>query len=234
MSSVIDFHTHILPAVDDGSDSLESSLRMLEMESEQGIERVVLTPHFYANHDSPERFLKRRSKAFAQLSESLEKIDKSPSLYLGAEVYYFEGISDCEFLQEMAIDLAYNGKRLVMIEMPMRKWSERMLLEIDGIWHKQRLVPVIAHIDRYIDAMGMKNIPERLFELPVLIQANSGFFIKRSSRKLALNMLQQGKIQLLGSDCHDIDDRKPNLSEAIQIIKRQIGEAELERIASRF
>ena len=61
---VVDFHTHILPGIDDGSSSAEESLAMLQMEKEQGIDTVVVTPHFYPQEDRPERFLKRRKEAF--------------------------------------------------------------------------------------------------------------------------------------------------------------------------
>ena len=62
-----DFHSHILPEIDDGSSSVEESLAMLQAERDQGIQSVVATPHFYAHHDSPERFLKRRAAARQRL-----------------------------------------------------------------------------------------------------------------------------------------------------------------------
>lgn len=46
MANVVDFHTHILPGIDDGSKTSEESVAMLQMEAQQGIEHVVLTPHF--------------------------------------------------------------------------------------------------------------------------------------------------------------------------------------------
>ena len=46
---MIDVHSHILPWIDDGSRSLEESMEMLRQEAEQGIQRVVATPHFYAH-----------------------------------------------------------------------------------------------------------------------------------------------------------------------------------------
>ncbi|MBQ8395535.1 MAG: capsular polysaccharide biosynthesis protein, partial [Oscillospiraceae bacterium] len=67
MSKIIDFHTHVLPKIDDGSSSLKESIGMLRLEAEQGIETVVATPHFYANHDSPEAFLERRKMAQERL-----------------------------------------------------------------------------------------------------------------------------------------------------------------------
>ena len=84
-----DFHSHILPGVDDGSTSLEESLAMLTLEAEQGVRHVVATPHFYAHHDTPEAFLSRRAAAEAMLREALKDHPELPGFTVGAEVYFF-------------------------------------------------------------------------------------------------------------------------------------------------
>ena len=71
MPMVVDFHSHLLPLVDDGSKSIDESIALLRMEAEQGIRRVIATPHFYPQHDSPERFLKRREMAERELREAM-------------------------------------------------------------------------------------------------------------------------------------------------------------------
>ena len=93
MKACADFHSHILPCVDDGSHSVEESLQMLRMEAEQGVTHVVLTPHFYAKHDSPERFLQRRAAAWETLQAAMAGEEGLPQITLCAEVYYFPGIS---------------------------------------------------------------------------------------------------------------------------------------------
>ncbi|MBR5306150.1 MAG: capsular polysaccharide biosynthesis protein, partial [Oscillospiraceae bacterium] len=80
---VVDFHTHILPAIDDGSSSVEESIALLKEEKEQGIDVVVVTPHFYPQNDRPERFLQRRKAAFEQLMEKISPDDKLPQIILG-------------------------------------------------------------------------------------------------------------------------------------------------------
>ena len=55
---MIDFHSHILPGIDDGSKNTQMSLAMIEEEKKQGVHTIVATPHFYADEDSVERFLK--------------------------------------------------------------------------------------------------------------------------------------------------------------------------------
>ncbi len=223
---IIDFHTHILPSVDDGSKSVEDSLEMLKSEAEQGIKKVILTPHFYATHDSPERFINRIRRSRDNLLQFLNGNSQLPEIVLGSEIHFFEGISDCEFLKDMAIE----NTNCVLVEMPMRKWTDRMLLELDGIRQKQKLVPIIAHIDRYMTPFKTNGVIEQLSELPVKLQANADFFINFWSKKLALKLLSEGQIHFLGSDCHNMRDRKPNLSEALAVIKKQSGDSAIQYI----
>ena len=63
-----DFHAHLLPEIDDGSDSVTTSMGMLQLWREQGIERICCTPHFYASSDRPARFLARRQEAYEKLA----------------------------------------------------------------------------------------------------------------------------------------------------------------------
>ncbi|MEF2562838.1 MAG: CpsB/CapC family capsule biosynthesis tyrosine phosphatase, partial [Negativibacillus sp.] len=93
---MIDFHAHILPKMDDGSKSAEESIAMLKIQAEQGIRCVVATPHFYAEHETPQDFLHRREHSYQSLQQEIERQglqEQLPQIRLGAEVRYFEGIS---------------------------------------------------------------------------------------------------------------------------------------------
>jgi len=224
MNTIIDFHTHILPGIDDGSKSLEQSIAMLKMEAEQGIRKVIATPHFYAQLDKPDLFLKRRAEAEKKLRMEMAKHSGLPELEIGAEVYYYNGISDSEALSELTI----GQKRYILIEMPMSPWPGRIFKELENIWIKQNLVPIVAHIDRYIAPLRTFGIPKQLEALPVLVQANAEFFLTKATKHMALRMLKQGRIHLLGSDCHGVESRKPNLGEAVKLISQQFGPGILE------
>lgn len=226
MMPAVDCHTHILPGIDDGSTSLDESIAMLQQEAKQGIRHVIATPHFYANHDTPERFLKRRAQAYRKLRETLEKHEGLPQIHIGAEVYFFYGMSDCDALPEMAVD----GKKYILIEMPHAPWANSMYQELENIYTKRGITPMIAHIDRYIGPLQTHKIPERLSELPVVVQANTSFFTKKMTQIMALKMLREGKIQLLGSDCHNMQMRKPDMLPAMELIKDRLGPEAIEYI----
>lgn len=226
-AAVVDFHSHILPGVDDGSRSLEESLKLLKLEAAQGIRHVVATPHFYPDHDSPERFLRRREASARALRGAMAGREDLPSVSLGAEVHFYFGISESELLPELTID----GGKCVLVEMPRGTWTRSMYAELEGIWTKQGITPVIAHLDRYISPFRTHGIPEQLAELPVMVQANADFFLERRTSRMALRLLKEDRIHLLGSDCHDLKHRRPNLSEAVEKITEALGKEPIARIA---
>ena len=223
---MVDFHSHILPGVDDGSASLEESLELLRREGEQGITHVAATPHFYARYDSPEAFLDRRSCAEERLRQVLEDHPGLPEVICGAEVAFFRGMSDSEFLPQ----LAFFGGTHILVEMPPAPWPEEYCRELAAIWTERGICPIVAHVDRYIGPFRTHGIPMRLAELPVLVQANAEFFLDRRTASMAVRMLKADQIQLLGSDCHNLTSRKPNLGPALARIREKAGESVLERL----
>ncbi len=208
---MVDFHTHILPGIDDGSVSLEQSVQMLKAEKDQGVHCVVLTPHFYPQRDLLESFLQKRAEAFARLQKAAEQAEL-PQLRLGAEVYYYPGMSDSDVLKQLTVaDTGY-----ILVEMPFVPWTKDMYRELQGIYEKQGLIPIVAHVDRYIHPWRTRGIPQRLQELPVLVQANASFFTGRFTAPLAKKLLKEKMIHLLGSDCHDMTGRPPCLGKVWQ------------------
>lgn len=225
MNRIVDFHSHILPGIDDGSGSIEESITMLRMEAEHGIRHVVATPHFYAQHDSIEGFLERRTESEMRLREEMEKYDDLPDITVGAEVYFFRGISESDVLQKLTVGkVPYS-----LIEMPMSPWTDSMYRELEQIYYDQGITPIIAHVDRYFTRFRTFGIPEKLEELPVLVQANASFFCGNSVAR-AMRMLQKEQIHLLGSDCHNLRSRQPNLGKAVDRIQKQTGTKILARI----
>lgn len=226
MNKIVDFHSHILPGIDDGSKNREESIAMLQMEQAQGIDCVVATPHFYPQHDQLSRFLDRRAQAEEILREKKGKQEKLPKLCIGAEVHFFRGISDCEELQLLTID----GGSHILIEMPQIPWTDEMYRQLERIYTKQNLHPIIAHIDRHLKGFRASRLLQRLEDIPVLVQANAEFFQNKRTQSLAMRMLRDGKIHLLGSDCHNLTTRKPNLEAALKKIEKRLGEDAIARI----
>lgn len=226
MPHIIDFHSHILPGIDDGSQNVEQSIAMLQAESAQGVSHVVLTPHFYAQQDDPKHFFHAREQAERTLRQAMATVSGLPTLSVGAEVYYFNGLWNVSCLPDFAID----GGKYILVELPMPPYPERIFQDLERIYEKRDLIPVIAHIDRYLAPFHTRKLLNRLSELPVILQANGDFFLDPLTRSMALRMLKKGQIRLLGSDCHNMTDRAPNLERALTVIRDHLGEDALSTV----
>jgi len=208
-----DIHCHVLPQMDDGSRDADESLAMLEALAVQGVGCVAATPHFYAGENSPEEFLNRRNAAMAKLAQVWRP--GLPVLKSGAEVCYFEGISRCQGLDALKIQ----GTQLLLLEMPFCRWNQRMLQEV---WELQTsgVSVLLAHIERYLHWQDEQTW-ETLADRGVLNQCNASFFLHWRTRHKAIRMLREGKIHLLGSDSHNMDDRPPQIGEALAVLGQE-------------
>lgn len=225
---MFDIHTHILPNIDDGSRSPGMSVEMIREEAAQGVRGIIMTPHFYADDDTPEDLWKRRSDASSLVAESLRSLHDLPPILLGAEVHFYQGMSRSESLRQLTIA----NTRYILVEMPFRTWHRGFVREVQDIGHNLGLQVILAHIERYFDQD--KALVRELLEDPdILIQSNAEAFIERRTRRKVLKLLKAGQIDLLGSDCHNMTGRAPNLKEAEDIIlKAKLG-ARLEDIDRR-
>ena len=222
--AIIDMHCHILPGVDDGAKDLETSLAMLEASRDQGVQCMVATPHFYATRDRVDAFLARREAAWEVLKSRMGS--DFPEVMLGAEVAFFQGISRAERLDALRIE----GTSSMLLEMPFRPWSQGDVDEVSQIIERHGYTIIIAHIERYLAMHGNTGFIMDLLDMPVKIQINAECLLDWRQRGRMLKMLRNGDVHLLGSDCHGMLHRPPNLAEGREIVTKKLGPEYLDRI----
>ena len=208
---MIDFHTHILPNMDDGSNSVQTSIDLLNILRNDGVKLVCLTSHFYPRNESIEDFLNRRQASFNSLNY------KGLDLRLGAEVHYYRGISTSEDIDKLCIE----GTNILLLELSFSSpINDNVIKDIINLKNKGFKV-ILAHIERY-------NIKEStLIELHnngILMQCNTEAFDGFFKGKTALKWLKNGLIDVIGSDAHNLKDRKPNYGKTMNLIYNKLGE----------
>lgn len=223
---MIDVHTHILPGIDDGSKSVEMSLEMLRISAAQGVKTVVATPHFYPTRNNPEKFYEDRQRAWEQLGQLPEDL---PQVLLGAEVAYFEGISRSSQLEAMRL----GSSDLLLVEMPMSPWTDRMMEELRQIPGNLGLQPVLAHVDRYLHRSQLPRYLEDILDMEIPLQVSASAFGKFSERGKMLRLVKNGCVDFIGSDAHNLTTRVPNMADAAQVISKKLGEEALQDITAR-
>lgn len=218
---MIDFHTHILPGLDDGAKSMEISMEMLSLEHLQGIEYVICTPHFNANKDLSEYFLKYRDDAIKNVIKTAsEEKRKIPHLIPASEVRLTRGLYKCEYLKDMRI----GDTNYILIELPYDEWANKWISEeLYAIKAQTNLDIVLAHVERYISSKKDFEIMERILESVSVIQINAESFLSREGRKWIKKLIRKGYAVVVGSDCHSIGHRKPCMQEGFLMIEKKFG-----------
>ncbi len=214
---MIDWHSHILPKIDDGSRDADESIALLGMLKEQGVDTVVATPHFFADDMSVEKFLSRRQRSLDAVRAAFKggEID----IVSGAEVRYYPGIGKLDSLEKLCIE----GSNLLLLEMPMGEWTDYTVRELSDIANTLGVRLMLAHIERYL-TVQRKSVWSKLYESGVLMQVNASFFNELFTRHKALSMLKNGDIHFIGSDCHNVRHRPPMLGKAYEVIRKKFGD----------
>lgn len=197
-----DYHSHILPGIDDGARDEAMSLAMLDMLNQQGVQRVIATPHFYAHREhSVEQFLLKRQAAF----ERIKSASPMQNILLGAEVSVEYGISELKDIEKLAIQ----GTKLILLELPYRKYEEWMSEEIYHISAGYGLKVILAHIHRYCGYYN-KSEMQSILKTDAYFQINQDAFTHFKERNYAKSLIKQEYPIVFGSDCHNLTDRKPD------------------------
>ncbi|MGN0600677.1 MAG: CpsB/CapC family capsule biosynthesis tyrosine phosphatase [Oscillospiraceae bacterium] len=224
-----DFHSHILPGMDDGASDTEESLKLLSMLSSSGAQRVVLTPHFYRHDEDINRFLSRREKSVEELSAALENMPNCPELALGAEVYFYPSLSSDPDFEKLCIE----GTNYILLELPFEHFYDSFFSDFAKFMNRCSCKIILAHIERYMRFGNTQKEFERLLSMgDIICQMNctslvkSGFF----DRRKLISMLNDGTVRLIGTDTHNSTTRPPMLGEAKDIIVKKCGQQILDRI----
>lgn len=213
---MIDWHSHILPCIDDGSHSITESIRLLNSLKAQGVDTVIATPHFYANSDSVPLFLEKRKSAYDNIKDFLT--DDLPQIILGAEVHYYPGISRMADLKQLRVD----NTRLLLLELPVSRWTEYTIRELLELSSDTDIKIVLAHVERYYGLQPYE-IFEQLSRNGILMQVNASSFCDFSLKRKVLKLLCSGMVQFIGSDCHNLTTRPPNMDKAFNVVFKKLG-----------
>ena len=187
----LDYHSHVLPRCDHGSDSLNTSLKQVALASSVGISTVCATPHFYPHKETVDLFLKRRGKSAELLLSNLPS--GSPKVLIGAEVLICDGMERLDGITELCLE----GTNELLLEMPFYTWPDSVWDTLCRLYERDDLKIIIAHADRY----PAENI-EKLIVNGVSLQLNAECLTKPLHRKRFLSWVENGSVKYLGSDIH--------------------------------
>ena len=217
---MVDIHTHILSGIDDGAADVEEALELLRQEIENGVDKVVLTPHFDCNHTTLNEFLERRNEAYSRLVEAANGI-VIPQLKLGAEVRYSP-----ELLELDLTKLTLGDSDYLLLELPFDHYPAFIEQVIDNMMSRGINV-ILAHVERYLYFRQYPNLLSDLLKKGVLAQVTAAKLIKKSKKSFTLKCINKGLAQIIASDTHSVSKRPPCQAQlGLSLTKKQIEESD--------
>ncbi|MEA2572716.1 MAG: protein-tyrosine phosphatase [Chloroflexia bacterium] len=219
---MIDIHSHIIPALDDGPTDMEVSVAMGRIAAQEGTQVLISTSHSAeASAVGHEGMLERLGQVRAAWRHAGIEIQ----LELGVEIFL-----DYETLEHLRSGRLWTlaGSQYVLVEVPYTPWpayAERALFDLQTAGY----TPILAHPERYTAIQSDPNLLYRLVERGVLAQVTSAALLGEQGDKVhrtAETLVRYGLVQFLASDSHNVKSKRrmPLLKEAVQVATQLIGE----------
>jgi len=216
----VDMHNHVLYGVDDGSDSIETSLEMLKIAEEEGISKIITTPHFiYGAINNNNEYIKSK---FSEFKEMEVEQGINIGLYPGSEVFISPETSS--LVMEGTI-CRLNDSKYILIELPMLSvpdYMEEVLFRLQLQGYK----PIIAHPERN---KVFQQYPDELckfVERGILTQVNSSSINKlygRRVEKVAMEFIESKLVHFVATDAHTCRGRSPRMIHAYERVREVCG-----------
>lgn len=214
---MIDIHCHILYGIDDGARTKQEAIDLLKQQKELGFNEIVLTPHYIENTEF-EATIEKKEELIKELEEETDV-----KLYIGNEVYFSD--KTINLLDKVS---TLNNSKYLLIELPMSskiKDLEEMIFDLTV----NKIVPIIAHPERYSYVQDDIKYLDHLKELGVLFQVNYGSLIGKYGKKCektAKKLLKKNYISFMGTDIHRID-RPIDMEKALNVLKKVVKKQEI-------
>ena len=207
----LDYHAHVLPGCDHGSDSVETSRKQLAMAAAARVRTVCATPHFYPHKESIPSFLQRREASARLLRENLTA--DAPQLQLGAEVLICDGMERLDGLPR----LCRSETNELLLEMPFYQWPEAIWDTLYALCERRDIKIVLAHAERY-----PPEAIEQLIRDNVALQLNSECLTRPLHRKRYLTWIENGSVKYLGSDIHMLGNGYRDFEKCRRLLKKEV------------
>jgi protein-tyrosine phosphatase len=218
---MIDIHNHILPNIDDGADTIETSLEMLRIGQADGIKKIIATPHYGNGYfETPfQDVLKLVEDINMKAKENNIDIEILP----GQEVFLNTHLLS-SYKQGLISTL--NNSKYMLIELPF----DHMPKETFDIIYELRLLgitPIIAHPERYIYIIKKASTINQFIDEGCLFQLTSGSItglFGKEVQRTAENLLRHRICHFIASDAHTINKRCPQIKKSFDKLRETAGE----------
>lgn len=218
---MIDIHCHILPNVDDGSDSIEESIKMAKIAQSEGIKKIINTSHYHP--DFKYKNGEELNNILNLFNQTLKKENIDIDVFLGNEIYFTEDLLDGFEKMDFC---SLNGSRYILVEFSPVNFPKN-LVDVVYELRLKNYIPILAHVERYPKIQENPNIIFDCISEGALIQINASSVVGnngRSSERISKILLDNNMVHFVATDAHSSTSRKPLIKEAYNYIEDKYGD----------
>lgn len=224
---MIDIHCHILPNVDDGSESLEESIEMAKIAESEGITKIVNTSH--CHFDFKYKKGNELKLELEKFNQALKEENINIEVLLGNELYYTSDL--IERFNELDFFSMNNSKYILMEFSPINfpKNIEDVIYEIKI----RGYIPIIAHAERYKQVQEDVNIVLDCIKEGALIQVNASSILGKNGEKVedtSKKLLDNNMVHFVATDAHSSNRRRPLIKDSYNYILKNYGKEVSEKL----
>ena len=223
LQQFVDIHCHRLAAVDDGPSTITDSLALCQALAEDGITIAIATPHQLGRFsDCNEAALIR--EAVSTFNEELKRNNIALSLLPGADVRVDERI--CQLLEADEILTLADGGKYILLELP-----HQIFIDITPLLNElssSGIQAIISHPERHPILVKHPNILIDWLARPAHLQVTAGSLLGEfglTAQKAAWHFLSSGWVELIATDSHNLDSRRPRMKAAFERINAKLGQS---------
>ncbi len=227
---IVDIHSHLIPGIDDGAKSLEESLALFHQFQQQGVKRMVLTPHIHlGRYDNSKDDILACSAALQHelLSRNIFiEIAVAAEIRLDVEVLHLLSKKQIPFIGHV------EGYDLVLLELPHSRVPHGTKNFVKMLKAK-KIRCIIAHPERNRDIQGRISLIHELIDLGCYTQITGGSILGdfgEKAQNTAHKLLAQNKVDIVASDAHSLKRRPVKSRESYEAVESQYGSDMAERL----
>lgn len=220
MEYFTDIHSHLLPGVDDGSRNMEQTLEMVKIAYENGIRKIIVTPHYNRRYNLVNADV---FDVYDEVRTAIRQSALDMLLYLGNEIYYDSEVP--ELLEQGQIN-TLAGSNYVLVEFSPVTVFQNIK---EGLY--QILLsgyrPILAHCERYQSIVEHRDYVKELIEMGVYIQVNATSVTGgngRTAKKFVKQLMKSDDIHFIATDAHSDGTRAPKLDACVKWIGKKFGQ----------
>ena len=220
-NNMIDVHAHILHDVDDGAKSLSQAIEMIKLEMEQGVKTIVLTPHVQSRVTQATR--EEHLSKFKELLFEVNRLNLDIHLILGSEIFYRA------HLRPNYKELTFGSSKCLLLE-----FSTMIDTPIEEITYNMKTlgyIPIIAHVERY-EYLKFEDLI-RIKDAGGYLQVNTNAVLgldQKIKKGLVPKMLKHGLVDIISTDSHNLDHKKPNMKDCYTFLSKQLSKDYLDSL----